>query len=247
MIPKKIHYCWFGNNELSHEAKRCIDSWKRILPEYEIILWNEKSFDITQNNYVKQAYEKKKFAFVTDYVRLYALYHYGGIYMDSDVEILKPIDSFLNHRAFLGYERDGLLQTGFIAAERGHVWVSALLAAYNEKDFILPNGELDTTANTALVTKVTTELYGLIPSNEYQILEDDIHIYPVNYFCAKDWRTGELMVNEQTFSIHHFAASWIPEKEKKRIRRRVLIKKCIIRVLGKRGFEKLSELRKKLS
>ena len=111
MIPKKIHYCWFGRGPMPELALKCLNSWKVNLPDYELIVWNEDSFDITTNQYVKEAYESRKFAFVTDYVRLYALYHYGGIYMDTDVEVLKPLDNFLNHKAFTGCEDDMMCVT----------------------------------------------------------------------------------------------------------------------------------------
>lgn len=111
-IPKIIHYCWFGRGDYSDLVIKCMQSWQEHLPDYKIILWNEDNFDVNMNDFVRQAYEQKKYAYVTDYVRLYALYHYGGIYMDSDVEVIKPINEFLHHRAFLGYEKQNYYNQG---------------------------------------------------------------------------------------------------------------------------------------
>ncbi|EIA2884059.1 glycosyl transferase, partial [Escherichia coli] len=148
MIPKKIHYCWFGRGPMPELALKCLNSWKVNLPDYELIVWNEDSFDITTNQYVKEAYESRKFAFVTDYVRLYALYHYGGIYMDTDVEVLKPLDNFLNHKAFTGCEDDMMCVTGTMGAEKEHSWIGDLLSGYENRKFLLPDGSFDKTPNT---------------------------------------------------------------------------------------------------
>ena len=124
MIPKTIHYCWFGGNPLPKLAKKCIKSWKKYCPDFEIIEWNEANFDISSAPlYVRQAYEAKKWAFVTDYVRLYALTSYGGIYMDTDVEVIKPLDFFLNHDAFSGFESEKSIPTGIMASKKGNIWV----------------------------------------------------------------------------------------------------------------------------
>lgn len=220
-IPKKIHYCWFGKKPLTPLAKKCIASWEKYLPDYEIILWNEDNFDVNINQYVKEAYISKKYAFVTDYVRLYALYNYGGIYMDTDVEVLKPLDQFLEHRAFTGCESNNMCVTGIIASEQHHPWIGFLLKYYKDKNFILPNGKLDTTPNTAVITRLTMEKYGWIPKNELQILDDGIYIYPFEVFCAKDFRTNIVNITDETYTIHHFSGSWVSKtsKIKSRIKR----------------------------
>ena len=130
MIPKKIHYCWFGRGEKPELALKCIESWKKYLPDYELKEWNEDIFDISRNQYVREAYENRKFAFVTDYVRLYAIYTEGGIYMDTDVEVVGRFDKFLHHHAFSGFETDGNVPTGMMAAEKGSVWAKDLLDQY---------------------------------------------------------------------------------------------------------------------
>ena len=132
MIPKKIHYCWFGGNPLSEETKKYIETWKKYCPDYEIIEWNEKNFDVTKIPYVREAYESKKWAFITDYVRLYVMYTYGGIYMDTDVEVLKPLDSLLDLKGFSGFENETSIPTGIMAAKKGLPVIKNLMDEYNE-------------------------------------------------------------------------------------------------------------------
>ncbi len=145
MIPKVVHYRCFGGSEMPELATRCIESWKRYLPDYEFVLWNEKNFNINVNEYVRQAYKTKKYAFVTDYVRLYALYHYGGIYMDTDVEVLRNLDVFLRHRAFTGCEDEDMCVTGIMGAVPYHPWIEKLLKDYNDREFIIGFRRVDLT------------------------------------------------------------------------------------------------------
>ncbi|MBN1043577.1 glycosyl transferase [Clostridium botulinum] len=239
MIPKKIHYCWFGKNKIPEFNKKCIESWKEYCPDYEIIEWNEDNFDISCNQYVKEAYEAKKYAFVTDYVRLYAIYHHGGVYMDTDVEVLKCLDKFLRHGAFTGCENNEFCVTGTMGAEKGNVWIKQLLNQYKEKKFILPNGKINIMPNTETITKLTSEQYSWVCENKYQILKDGVHIYPHDFFCAKDWRTGTITITENTYTVHNFSASWITEKERKTTKRKKFIKDIIIKFIGRNKFEKL--------
>ena len=244
IIPKKIHYCWFGRNELPELAERCIESWKKYCPNYEIIEWNENNFNIESNLYVKEAYEKGKYAFITDYVRLYVLYEYGGIYMDTDVEVIKPIDKFLEHSAFTGCENDNYCVTGIMASEKKHPWIGELLSLYDNKRFILQNGKIDITPNTELITKSTISEYGWKKSNNYQVLKNDLHIYPHETFCAKDWRNGKINITDNTYTIHNFAGSLITDKDKKKDKRNRCLKSIIVKCIGKRGFESLNNIRK---
>ena len=142
MIPKVIHYCWFGQGKMSSLAEKCIASWRSLLPDFSIKCWNEDNFDIESNRYVKEAYSAKKYAFVTDYVRLYALYTEGGIYMDSDVEVIKRIDRFLSFPAFTGFETTGGCITGIMGSEKHGQWVKDLLNEYEERCFINPDDHL---------------------------------------------------------------------------------------------------------
>ena len=209
MIPKIIHYCWFGGNPLPPKAKECIRSWKKYCPDYEIIEWNESNFDVNSYVYTKQAYDNKKWAFVTDVVRLHALCNYGGIYMDTDVEVIKPLDQFLNHRAFSGFEDATNIPTGIMAAEKGHPLFVELLADYESRPFIV-DGQPDLTTNVETISNLLLP-HGFVPNNTYQEVSG-LALYPYDYFCPRDIHTMKLLVTENTYTIHHFAGSWLPEE-----------------------------------
>ena len=232
-IPKIVHYCWFGEKSLPDEAKKCIDSWRKYLPDYELRLWNEENFNINCNQFVKEAYHNKKYAFVTDYVRLYALYHYGGVYMDTDVEVIKSLDKFLVHESFTSFENEHSIPTGMMAASKNNTWIKDLLSYYDNKSFYLDNGKLYNQPNTVPITKLTLEKYDLKLNNEHQILEGDLNIYPFDYFCAKDWRTGEVKITKNTHTIHHFHGSWVSNKDKIRGKLYYKIKPFLNKIKGK--------------
>ncbi len=214
MIPKKIHYCWFGGNPLNDLAIKCIESWKKYCPDYEIIEWNESNFDINCNEYVKEAYEAKRWAFVTDYVRLYALYNYGGIYMDTDAELLKNIDCFLTKPAFSGFENNKELSTAIMGAECGNKWIELLLDDYNGRHFLNPDGSYDITTNVVTITRLTAENYEVTLDNTFTEIDGAVTFYPSDYFSPKDWLTGQIDLTENAYCIHHFNASWYTEKER---------------------------------
>lgn len=207
MIPKIIHYCWFGRGPLPDLAVKCINSWKKYLPEYEIKEWNEDNFDISLFPYVKEAYENRKYAFVTDVVRLYALFHDGGIYMDTDVEVLKSLDPFLNDCAFSGFEDDTMIPTGIMASEKGGKWVKDNLDYYANRHFIKSDGSMNMETNVSIITKYMLPL-GLKQNNTYQVFPSLITIYPKDFFCPKSKLDGKIYLTNNTVTIHHFAASW---------------------------------------
>ena len=149
MIPKIIHYVWVGGKPLTPLAKKCIASWKKYCPDYEIRRWDENNFNINENLYCKEAYENKKWAFVSDYIRVKVLYDYGGIYMDTDVEVIKPLDRFLVHKAFSGYENETSIPTGIIASEKKGKWIEALLRDYDDKKFILEDKKMNLETNVS--------------------------------------------------------------------------------------------------
>ena len=211
-IPKKIHYCWFGKNNKSNLFKKCVKSWKKYLPDYEIIEWNEENFDIESNLYVKQAYEEKKYAFVSDYVRLYALLNYGGIYMDTDVEILRPLDRFLDNTCFVGFESDVLCGTSIIGARKGNRIIRQFLESYNNRMFIDKDGLVDETPNTDLLTKICIE-NGLKFNDSIQNL-GDITIYPKTFFSPLGYEEEEVNFSQDTYTIHHFEGSWLNEEKR---------------------------------
>lgn len=208
MIPKVIHYCWFGRGKMPELALNCIESWKKHLPEYKIKEWNEENFDLDMYPYVREAYDNRKFAFVTDVVRLYALYYEGGIYMDTDVEVLKSLDPFLHHHAFSGFENDKDVPTGIMASEKGGRWAKENLDYYNGKHFIKDDGTMDVTTNVQTITKIMLP-YGLKQDNSYQDFPDLITFYPKDYFCPKSYKDGKIYTTKNTVTIHHFAGSWI--------------------------------------
>ena len=239
MIPKIIHYCWFGRGEKPSQAQMCIESWKKNLPEYQLKEWNEDNFDINQNRYVREAYENCKFAFVTDYVRLYALYNEGGVYMDTDVEVLGSYDSFLHHHAFSGFETDGNVPTGMMAAEKGSLWAKDLLDQYADRVFVQPDGSYDMTTNTTVITNYMLEK-GLVLNNKYQDIPNLCTMYPAEYFCPKDHRTGKIKCTPNTVCIHHFAGSWLQHKWYQDFRHS--LKLFLVRVFGEKLIVLLSDI-----
>lgn len=226
MIPKKIHYCWFGRGAMPELAQKCIASWKKYCPDYEIIEWNEDNFDITSNVYVNEAYNSRKFAFVTDYVRLYAIYTQGGIYMDTDVEVVRPLDEFLIHRGFSGFESDTQIPTGIMAGEKGFPLFKTLLAYYDNRHFVDADGNLDTTTNVLTITRMLEEK-GFIPNGKYQVV-DGFALYPRDYFCPLEDATGKMYRSKKTATIHWFNKSWVPQN----LRIRSKITRIIHRVFG---------------
>ncbi len=192
-------------------ALKCIDSWHKYLPDYEIKLWNESNFDLDLNPYANEAYHARKFAFVTDYARLYILFNEGGIYMDTDVEVLKSFDKFLPLPAFSGFEGDKYVPTGIMASEKAGVWVKEQLEYYNGRHFILPDGTYDMTTNTQIISGIM-QSNGFQLKNGYQIYKDCMHMFSYDYFSPLQY--GKIIITENTHCIHHFASSWNPGKRK---------------------------------
>ena len=216
MIPKTIHYCWFGRGEKPELAKKCIESWKKYCPDYELMEWNEDNFDVKSNLYVRQAYEARKFAFVTDYVRLYALYHHGGIYMDTDVEVLKSLDEYLEETAFSGFESKEKIPTGIMASEKEFSLFGELLAYYGDRPFIREDGSLDMTTNVITITNMLTSK-GFVPNGEKQTVAG-FTLYPQNVFCPLHKKVDDAAYMKETATVHWFAGSWKSEATKKRER-----------------------------
>ncbi len=213
MIPKILHACWFGGKPIPEEAQKYIDTWKKYNPEYEIKIWNEQTFDITSNQYAYEAYQNRKFAFVTDYVRLKVLYDFGGIYMDTDVEVLKPLDDLLQYPAFSGFEGPNRIPTGTMGAEKHNKWIRLLLDYYDDKHFVLEDGNLDLTTNVKTITDITVANYPIILNNTMQSF-DDFVMFPFDYLCAKDLVDGVVKKTKNTYTVHHFAGSWTSLKKR---------------------------------
>ena len=219
MIPKIIHYCWLSGDEFPPLIQKCLDTWKEKLPDYEFILWDTNKFKLDDNIWVKQAFETKKYAFAADYIRLFAVYNYGGIYLDTDIEVIKSFNDLLERPYFTGAEGLGIIEAGVFGSEKNSAWVKQCLDYYDGKSFI----NEDDTFNTltlprimmAQISKVRT-IEEIFPDNldpDVQANDDcTLYMFPKDFFCAKNHGTGVIEKTENTYSIHHFAMSWISNK-----------------------------------
>ena len=260
MIPKTIHYCWFGHNPKPKLALKCIKSWKMRCPDYEIIEWNEDNFDISSCPlYVRQAYEAKKWAFVTDYVRLKVVFDHGGIYMDTDVELKKPLDALLGYQGYFGFEDGVHIATGLgFGAVKGLPILQEIMDDYEDIPFIREDGSFDTETCPCRNTKVIVR-HGLKLDNSKQVLDDDILILPSECLCPVSYFDGSKNITENTISVHWFHASWqsdeLRRKHEEAIERRkteqrkdyvIHIPNRVVRtILGAERYEKLKSILKR--
>lgn len=205
-IPKKIHFCWMSGAPYPDDIKRCMDSWHKHMPDYEYKLWDMNTFDSGMWKYTREALAKGKYAFVSDVVRLYALYTEGGIYLDSDIEVYKSFDSLLDNLAFSGIESGGRLAAWMLASQPGNPLFKELLSYYDGKAFLCKDGAMDLTPNTIPTTR-TLSKHGMVHENRMQKLEY-ITIYPEDYFCPKNPWTGKVNITENTYAMHLFAGAW---------------------------------------
>lgn len=214
-IPKIIHYCWFGGNPLPEKDRKCIESWKEKCPEYKIIEWNESNYDICKNAYMKEAYDAHRWGFVPDYARLDIIYQYGGIYLDTDVELLRSLDDLLDQKAFMAFESETAVAPGLIiAAEPKNAIIKDMMdSIYGDRRFLRKDGTYDTVASPKMATEYLVKK-GLECNNRLQMI-DGLHIYPKEYFCPKDYMTGEVYITDNTYSIHHYNASWQTDKQRR--------------------------------
>ena len=229
-VEKVIHYCWFGRGELPKLAKKCIKSWEKYCPGYKIICWNEDNFDFSQNRYAREAYEAKKWAFVSDYVRLKVVYEYGGIYFDTDVELIKNIEPLLAEGGYLGFDEMGIVSTGLgFAAEAGNELIGELLKDYDEIPFVLSDGSYDLTPCPERNTKTMENLGFDIKMTSQTFM--GLRFLPREYLCPIEYYTGKKRITDNTYSIHHYCASWISPAA----RRTTIIK----RIIGVKLYNKL--------
>lgn len=209
MIPKKIHYIWVGGKEKPKDIKRCMKTWKKHLGDYEIIEWNESNFDISAHPFAKQAYDAKKWAYVSDYIRAYVIYHEGGIYLDTDVLVLDNFDKFLNNKAFVGYENPNYPFTAVFGAEKHHPLVKKMLDYYDGKDFVFDSKDQMKAVNTKSVSEILINDFGCKTGNIEQILKDDIKVYKDDVLCNP---------SKNSTTIHVFTGTWM-EGDKPLIRK----------------------------
>lgn len=250
-IPKIIHYCWFGENPLPNSVKKCIKSWKKYCPDYTIIEWNKSNFDLDCNDYCRTMAKEKKWAFLTDYIRLKVVYEHGGIYLDTDVELIKSIDDLRRQGPYLGIENTGQAATGLgFAAEAGNPLIKENMEYYEE---------LVSYTELKACPQITTDILKKHGFSDKKIAEiqivDGVRIYPEEYLCPKSERTGLTIITENTHSIHHFDASWYEkswkEGQKKRWREekiRYIIhtpNRLLKKLLGAERYESLKQFLKR--
>lgn len=216
-MVKKIHYCWFGGKKLPKSVTKCINTWKKMLPDYEIIEWNENNFDINSCPFVKEAYENKKWAFVSDYVRIFALYQEGGIYFDTDMKVIKDVSKIVDKDMFLGYEDSGYVGTAVIGVkEKNNKYIKEILDYYNNITKFDPN-IMYNYANPVIITKILKKYDSHIDENGIHIFDNNIYIYPRDYFYPLNYNYSEKVYTENTCMIHLFNATWTDKGEKRTI------------------------------
>ncbi len=221
-IPKKIHYVWIGGKEKSKDIRRCMETWKKHLGGYEIFEWNESNFDVDSNKFVKQAYEQKKWAYVSDYIRAYAVYNFGGIYLDTDVVVLDDLTQFLDNKAFVGFENSFYPFTAVFGAEAGHPFVKDMLDYYNNRDFDFDSKNQLAKVNSKTVSDILIQKYHCNVNNKEQLLETGIKVYPDYILCNPSFESS---------AIHIFTGTWM--EGKKDIKRK-LIKWVKLRIKTKK-------------
>lgn len=220
MIPKIIHYCWLSGDEYPLKIKNCIDTWKNKLPDYEFILWDTNKFDLNSNIWVKQAFENKKYAFAADYIRLYAVYTYGGIYLDTDVEVLKSFNDLIGRPYFIGTEGFEEIEAAVFGAEKNCTWLKVCLDYYQEKTFVNEDNSFNMiTLPKIMKSQISKKRnFKIIKPNDITAKKQKekiltLFMFPKDYFCAKNHGTGVIESTDNTYCIHHFAMSWLPKNQ----------------------------------
>ena len=241
-IPKRIQYIWFGKGPKSELIQKCMDNTQSVLNDWEVTVWDEECYDVYSCNYMREAYEHKKYAFASDYARFDILFQHGGVYLDTDVELLRPIpDELLLDEGFTGVESNNKIAPGLIfACEAGNPIVGEILEMYREEHFIDPNGNMNTKTVVDRVMEIFNR-HGFIRNGEEQVL-DGFHIYPADYFCAFDFVTNAFEITENTISIHHYTATWISNKSRMKFKVQNMLRKC----LGINRYKKIISIKRRL-
>lgn len=235
MIPKIIHYCWFGKNPLPHDVKKCIESWKKYCPEYEIKCWTEENYDIQKNQFLLEAYKNRAWAFVSDYARLDIIYTNGGIYLDTDVELIKSLDFLLNEQCYLGIQqKDNYINTGLgFGAEKDNKVIGILLSAYDELVF---DKSILNQLSCPILNTESLEKFGYIKENKYQTILN-ASIFPSIYFDPYASGTSQSLMCDKTVSIHHYSASWTKSSQR--------FKRKLVRIIGTKNINKIKNILRK--
>ena len=232
MIPKLIHLCWLSGDPYPSKIARCLKTWEKYLPDYEVMLWDTNRFDLNSSIWVRQAFEKKKYAFAADYIRFYALYHYGGVYLDSDVEVLKSFNDLLDLPYFMGAEKAQTPEAAIIGAEKGCDWVKQCLDYYESRSFILEDGTLDIQKLPEIMERQIQKLKPL----RILSLKDSLNIRKLDmqkevlefndaFFSPKVFDSREVEITPYTYAIHHYQNSWFSPKAKAYYRSRAFLVK----------------------
>ena len=217
MIPKRIHYCWFGRGEKPDSVKKCIASWRKFCPDFEIVEWNEENCEYLAVPFMAEAYQEKKYAFVSDVMRLLVLEQYGGVYFDTDVEVVRDITPLLGDEGFIGFENDQYVASGLtVASVAHHPVIQAMIEEYKTLHFVRPDGSITPVGCPRLNTAVL-ERFGLIRNGQEQIVSG-IHVYPADYFNPLDSATGKLTKTANTYSIHWYSMSWMPKPKRLKVK-----------------------------
>lgn len=255
-IDKVIHYCWFGNGDLPEKEKKCVESWRTQMSDYELKLWNEDNFEYQECRFASQAYKNKKYAFVSDYARAKVLFEYGGLYLDTDVKILKPFSQLLEKsNGVVGFERKAFVGTAIIACQPHDPCIKELLSYYENHDFVQPDGSFDNIANVSIFTDILREK-GLVLGGQHQSVAG-YEVYNREVFYPKKMNESKFMVTDETVAIHMCSNSWLTERERKRGNNKLwievirpslqLCRRLGIKILGKEKFRKFEiKLRSKL-
>lgn len=237
MIPKIIHFCWLSDDPYPKKIQRCINSWEKQLPDYQLVHWNTKNFNTHCNKWVEQAFECKDYAVVADYVRFYALYSMGGIYLDSDVEVLNSFDNLLQYKSFFGYEYTGLPEAAVVGAEKGCAWLKNALDWYESNKFLNDDGSRNRVI-APLILKYAFEKeipFKLCDDEKSHTVEQNL-ILPFEYFSPKNGFSGMIYDSENTLCIHHFNSSWLKPGLLRKIKK--IVHLTLINILKKRNYNK---------
>ena len=226
MIPKTIHYCWFGGKPIPEEYRTYMDSWRKYLPDYQIVEWNETNFDVNCIPFVKEAYEVGKFAYVSDYARLKVLYENGGVYFDTDVEVIRPMDDLMEKGPWMGIEKHQnnpsaadmvALGLGF-AVEPGNGLLKEIMAFYENTHYVFPDGHVEQIPIVPITSRVLRK-YGLKPSTDEPYQVAGVTIYPWDYFCPVEFLSSKLEITDHTYTIHHYSSSWMSWTDKLKMKK----------------------------
>ena len=240
MIPRIIHLCWLSGDPYPEPIKKCIESMYEKLPNYEIKIWTRENFDLDSVQWVREAFEAKKYAYAADYIRFWTLYNYGGIYLDSDVEVLKTFDDFLNHKSFFGFEYINIPEAAVMGAEKDVAWIKRCLDWYDGKSFFEKDGEMRRQVVPHLVKLAVEAHYNTVINDRDEVIDfGDLVIYPHSYFSPKNYFTEKIELTDDSVCIHRFAKSWAPPPKR-------FITTCIHRlvifVFGKKIHDRLFRL-----